>query len=981
MSVPKKPAKKLGEVEVAAKEVKRPPRKEVVAAEVKTSGSSRPSNVKGNSSAERVARLNAKIKHDKIAEKIAERRKNSHGIAMDVVGASAAADLIDANSAPAQNAANPAPAQNIAPRAARRRVAARRATVAAGAAGAATTAVAAASQPRASASAAQPHASRVAARSRIEAPVRTEVTTRTTRTTRVAQTVEPDFDPTAAALEDIGYANDDAEALDAALANLPDDDFAAGESDFPEEEMSDFSEEVHNDENYLDALAGNVPEEDALVGEDAEEDALAEDAEEDYAPEEIEEDPLAESELENEFAEEDLPEDELDAALEEAQDDYPDDEAGLEEELLPEEESEDAYDSPENLPTEEDAYPEDEDGEALDELAAELGGDEDYKNELDEDYEDELAEGLEAKNELENADKSAPTEDEILNAFNDDDGADEEYNKPMSRKSKQDKADKKGKKIGKILSKLIAIVATGSMGYLAYAIYEANAATNILAVWQLALAFLALGVLSFLLLFKAFRGKTRKIPRVIFSVLGVILTAVSWIGVVYINDTLAFLNRNLGNDENVSVYNVVVNKSSEKNALSDLKGGIVYALTELAIDSNVIAEAVQNQAGASVSFESDMDNMKGAVMGESSSATKSTSEDREGEESTVVSLSGETSTIFEAKDPAVMIHEDDYNKMTEEDSSFGEKTKVIGQITVRTDISTNAVKDITNTPFIVYISGIDTRTNDMPERSLSDVNMLAVVNPKTRNLLLVSIPRDYYVTIHGTSSYGLKDKLTHAGGLGGVQLSLATIEDFMDVDVNYYARVNFNFLEKLVDAVGGLTIYSDTAFTAWTDHYCKFTKGDQDVDGRCALAFARERHAYSTGDRHRGENQEQVIKLILEKTTQSSTLLSKYSEILSALDGTFETDFNTNDVGEIVKMHMNDMTPWTVTSANLDGTTGSEYVYSSPSQALSVMYPDKTSIKNAQQAIKNVMEGRAADDDGTSSSDSTKSTNTTKSGN
>ena len=153
-----------------------------------------------------------------------------------------------------------------------------------------------------------------------------------------------------------------------------------------------------------------------------------------------------------------------------------------------------------------------------------------------------------------------------------------------------------------------------------------------------------------------------------------------------------------------------------------------------------------------------------------------------------------------------ILDENDNEDMTnsEENSNiinFSEKTKVIYtfSIIVKTsDISKDL--DVTKKPFNIYISGIDTY-GEISSVSRSDVNMVVTVNPQTRQILLTSIPRDYYVKLHGKSGYN--DKLTHAG-LYGVDMSIQTIEDLLDIEINYYVKVNFTSVIEIVDAIGGV---------------------------------------------------------------------------------------------------------------------------------------------------------------------------------
>ena len=221
---------------------------------------------------------------------------------------------------------------------------------------------------------------------------------------------------------------------------------------------------------------------------------------------------------------------------------------------------------------------------------------------------------------------------------------------------------------------------------------------------------------------------------------------------------------------------------------------------------------------------------------------------------------------------------------------------------------------------------------------------------------MIHIPRDYYVQIHGTSGY--KDKLTHTGTIGGVELTMKTLEDLLEIELPYYFRVNFNAVVNLVDAIGGININSDVdySFTCWTDRSCVFHPGLNSVGGKCALAFARERHAYATGDRHRGENQEQVLELVINKITSSSTIISKYTDILNALNGTFQTNISMEEITNLVKMQIDDMSPWRMETLNVDGTGAYMPTYSYPGQNLYVMEPKMDTVTKAIEKLNEVLE-------------------------
>lgn len=251
-----------------------------------------------------------------------------------------------------------------------------------------------------------------------------------------------------------------------------------------------------------------------------------------------------------------------------------------------------------------------------------------------------------------------------------------------------------------------------------------------------------------------------------------------------------------------------------------------------------------------------------------------------------------------------------------------------------------------NDPFILYISGSDSR-GSIKNTARSDVNILAVVNPSQNKILLISIPRDYYVQLHGTM--GVKDKLTHAG-VYGIQMSKNTIEDLLGIEINYYLKVGFDAVINSVDLIDGIDIYSDKEFIAYTNNNCKFIEGTQHVDGKCALAFSRERYAYESGDRHRGENQEQVISKILEKVATPS-LITKYTSILKSLDGSFETDMSYEEITSLIKNEILSLEGFDVKTYNLDGTGASMPTYSMGAQKLYVMIPNENTISQAKTLI------------------------------
>ena len=269
---------------------------------------------------------------------------------------------------------------------------------------------------------------------------------------------------------------------------------------------------------------------------------------------------------------------------------------------------------------------------------------------------------------------------------------------------------------------------------------------------------------------------------------------------------------------------------------------------------------------------------------------------------------------------------------------------------------------ITKEPFVIYLSGVDTR-GELTENARSDVNILAAVNPVTKRVALVNTPRDYYVDLAGTSS---KDKLTHAG-LYGVETSMETLGNLYGVNVDHYIRINFAGFISIIDALGGVDVYSDQAFTSVGSpgYYdpTTFVEGWNHLDGKSALAFARERHAFASGDIQRGINQMKVIDAMLNKI-KSPALLMGFSKIMDAAADCFVTSFSQDQISALVRMQLSDFAEWDIESYTVTGTSSSSTkCYSAKGQKLYVMKPDDSSVSKAREMLASVLggEGTVAD--------------------
>ena len=310
-----------------------------------------------------------------------------------------------------------------------------------------------------------------------------------------------------------------------------------------------------------------------------------------------------------------------------------------------------------------------------------------------------------------------------------------------------------------------------------------------------------------------------------------------------------------------------------------------------------------------------------------------------------------TSALNATLSDAIVLETSRLEALEEESDNPLENTQVIYTYEIELESKDKAIsdKEITTEPFIVYISGSDSRVG-IKATARSDVNIIAVVNPKEGKILLVSIPRDTYVQLHGTT--GLRDKLTHAG-IYGIDMSKTTIEDFLGIKIDHTIKVGFEAVVKVVDELDGIDITSDQAMTFKTrGEVCEFIEGTQHVDGACALRFARERKSYQRGDRHRGENQQQVITSIIARLTSSKDYLLKAPSILDAAADLFETSFERDDITAFIRMQLTNPIKWQTESISIDGAGSMQPTYSmGANRPLYVMLASEDSIATAKKKI------------------------------
>lgn len=472
-------------------------------------------------------------------------------------------------------------------------------------------------------------------------------------------------------------------------------------------------------------------------------------------------------------------------------------------------------------------------------------------------------------------------------------------------------AKKKNKKVLNIISIIIGIISLILMLVFSYAIYKLNMIPGKFLISVYILIFVIYTGLLLTVFLPKVKSKIKVFSMIILVLFGVIFGFAD----KYIFTTLNFmdiLDRDVLQKERYDVY---VLENSSYNKLEDLKGkkaGLYQSL-----NSEKAGSELKNKIDFEIIEYTDVEKMFESLNNDEINAI-------------IISSSVKNLLDTELNDINVKIK-----------SIYNFKISIEKNDIVK-------VVNVTNTPFNVYIAGGD-GYGSIDYTFNTDVNMVATINPTTRKILLTSIPRDYYVNLvgQGPNAY---DKLTHAGYYG-IEESVKTVENLLDIDINYYVKINFSTIQGIVDAIGGVDVYSDYDFYEQAYGLYHFTIGNNHLDGKQALAFARERKSFATGDVQRVKNQQKVVEAIVNKVTSSTALISSYDRILDSVSENLDTNMPSKDISRLVKMQLNDMRGWTIESQNAVGTGQMGPTYTFPTLNLYTMLPDKDSVNSLKLKI------------------------------
>lgn len=498
------------------------------------------------------------------------------------------------------------------------------------------------------------------------------------------------------------------------------------------------------------------------------------------------------------------------------------------------------------------------------------------------------------------------------------------------------KKDKKQNKVGKVFGIIFSILLVAATMYLLFNVIKLNVLPTKL-LFLMTIVFVLLDLIFILLLCFATKGVVSKIICIIFTVA---ISLGSCLGGYYLSKTGGLLS-NITNvaKHSKNTVSVIVKQSSDMKNKNDLAGHSVGTLANINTQGSKKILKELNKSGIQM-------------------------EKRE-----YGSLTEMLESFYNGEVDSIVINESSRSQITDIDAykDFDNNTRVVYQTSYKVENTdkANAVSNITTTPFNVLISGSDTR-GGYDENGRSDVIMVATVNPKTGTILLTSVPRDFYVTTACDAGDGCQegalDKITHTG-IHGINTTKRTVEKLLGIEINYTFKVGFDTVTDIVDAVGGIDVNVEPGYACNNFLQLKgfsVHEGVNHLNGEQALAYARERYAYSEGDRQRTKNQQQVLMGVVDKIT-SPAIVTNYASIMDSMSNTFSTTMSNDEISSLIKYQLNSNPKWKMEQYMVNG-TGDTLMCAELGDAAYVMVPDQSTVTTAKNKINAVLAGKSADD-------------------
>lgn len=427
--------------------------------------------------------------------------------------------------------------------------------------------------------------------------------------------------------------------------------------------------------------------------------------------------------------------------------------------------------------------------------------------------------------------------------------------------------------------------------------------------------------------------------KIIFSFLVILISVAYGLGDYYLYSTASTLNTVTEQAaKSKNIVSLIVMAESTKEDVQDINGSKIGVLTN--INKEGTKKSLNDISKQNIGYSTEkFDNVPAMLQ-----------------------------ALYEGQVDAIILNEAYRSNVSEIENyeNFNNETKVIHQTVYYTKEANNslAVSDITSKPFTILITGNDS-FGALDEVSRSDVNMIVTINPLTSTILMTSIPRDAFVTEvcdDYACNYGVEDKLTHTG-IYGADTTKDTLENLLDIDINYIFRVNFSSMIDIVDALGGIDIdvaegmavsrfYSDSTLEG-------VHEGQNHLNGKRALAYSRERKAYLDGDVQRARNQQQVLQAMFKKAS-SPEIITKYSNILKVVGKAFDTNMTTKEITSFIKYQLQASPSWKFEQYVLKGENTLKV---SPELGMEVSAVElyAYSIQTASEKIQAVLDGKSSD--------------------
>lgn len=441
---------------------------------------------------------------------------------------------------------------------------------------------------------------------------------------------------------------------------------------------------------------------------------------------------------------------------------------------------------------------------------------------------------------------------------------------------------------------------------------------NILPIKYRVLLLVILPVILLCYLYLSSKDKIKKTGNIIFSIILIIISISEIIFISFANSSIKTINEISKKDNSLMTeMSYIVRKDSPYKSLEDIKEAHLSIVeTEEAEIIEEVLKKYKEEFGIDLATNKYIDYHS---LGKS---------------------------LLRGKEEIMLLNEGFRSLIEESEENFSQDTRKIGSVLVenkKKEIEDDKEVVAQNESFNVYISGIDTY-GSLSNVSRSDVNLVISVNPVKGKVLITTIPRDSYVDIPGKGM----DKLTHAG-LFGVDSSIQTIENLLNINIDYYGKVNFTTLTELIDVLGGIDVENPRAFSAGGYN---FVQGTNHLDGAASLVFARDRYHQAEGDFDRGRNHTRIIAAIINKMLRPEMLLN-FNNISQVALKSVNTDMPYEKMIELVNKQIDSGKKWEIQSQSLEG-TGTMDLKSAlmPEAKLYMMVVNEDSLAKVEKKIK-----------------------------